>query len=193
MKLEWAHIQTVSSKSYTCGFCSRPLASEKAYSAKNSHTGQSAFIYICHHCQKPTFFDVNDKQTPGSKFGDDVLGIDDEKVKHLYQEARGSFSNNAFTATVLCCRKLLMHISVSKGAEEGKSFVEYVEFLSSNNYVPPDARGWVDHIRKKGNEANHEILIMSEEEAKDLISFSEMLLKLTYEFPATSKKYNVSE
>jgi hypothetical protein len=42
----------------------------------------------------------------------------------------------------------------------------------------------VDYIRTKGNEANHEITIMSDEDAKDLITFSEMLLKFVYEFPA---------
>ncbi len=83
-----------------------------------------------------------------------------------------------------------MHIAVAKGAEEGKNFFEYVEYLSSKGYVPPDAKSWVDHIRTKGNEANHQIVIMSEEEARDLTAFVEMLLKLVYEFPATSKKYS---
>ena len=82
-----------------------------------------------------------------------------------------------------------MHIAVSKGAGEGLNFIDYVEFVASKGYVPPDARNWVDHIRTKGNEANHEIVIMSEEEAKDMISFVEMLLKLVYEFPSASKKY----
>jgi len=57
-------------------------------------------------------------------------------------------------------------------------------YLADNNYVPPDGKGWVDHIRKKGNEANHEIVIMSKEEAFELLSFVEMLLKIVYEFPA---------
>ncbi|MCA0423195.1 MAG: DUF4145 domain-containing protein, partial [Proteobacteria bacterium] len=78
---------------------------------------------------------------------------------------------------------------VSKGADAGKNFVEYVEYLASKGYVPPDAKDWVDHIRTKGNEANHEIVVMSQEEAKDLLSFVEMLLKLVFEFPAASKKY----
>ena len=41
----------------------------------------------------------------------------------------------------------------------------------------------VDHIRKKGNEANHEIVLMEKEDAEDLLVFSEMLLKFIYEFP----------
>lgn len=80
-----------------------------------------------------------------------------------------------------------MHVAVAKGAEEGKDFVYYVEYLAMKNYIPPDARGWVDYIRTRGNEANHEIVIMGDEEATDLLVFTEMLLKLVYEFPATLK------
>ena len=67
-------------------------------------------------------------------------------------------------------------------------FIEYVQFLSDKNYIPPDARAWVDHIRKKGNEANHEIVIMTKTEAEDLLDFIGMLLKIVYQFPATIKK-----
>lgn len=81
-----------------------------------------------------------------------------------------------------------MHIAVAKGAKDGLKFIEYVEYLSAQNYIPPDAKDWVDHIREKGNEANHEITIMTKQDAEDLIAFSEMLLKLIYEFPANVKK-----
>ena len=77
-----------------------------------------------------------------------------------------------------------MNIAVSQGATPGLKFIEYVEYLSQNGYVPPKGKGWVDHIRKKGNEATHEIALMTKEDANDLISFSEMLLKFIYEFPA---------
>ena len=43
------------------------------------------------------------------------------------------------------------------------------------------------------HEANHEIVIMKEEDAHDLISFIEMLLKLIFEFPANIKKKNTEE
>jgi hypothetical protein len=49
--------------------------------------------------------------------------------------------------------------------------------------VPPNGKHWVDHIRKKGNEATHEIALMGADDAADLIVFSEMLLKFIYEFP----------
>ena len=104
-------------------------------------------------------------------------------VDTLYDEARTCFAATAYTASVLLCRKLLMNIAVTVGAGAGLKFIEYVEYLAANGYVPPNGKGWVDHIRQKGNEATHEIQIMGEQEAKDLISFSEMLLKFIFEFP----------
>lgn len=81
-----------------------------------------------------------------------------------------------------------MNIAVSKGAKEGEKFVTYVQFLSDNGYIPPDGKQWVDHIRKKGNEATHEITIMTREDAEELIDFIEMLLKFMFEFPAMIKR-----
>ena len=76
-----------------------------------------------------------------------------------------------------------MNIAVQKKASKDLSFLEYVEHLSSQGYIPPDGKSWVDHIRKKGNEATHEIKLMDKDDAEDLIKFSEMLLKFIYEFP----------
>ena len=108
-------------------------------------------------------------------------------VAALYNEARSCMTVNSYTAAVLTCRKLLMHIAVEKKAPEGQNFLQYVEFLAAQGYVPPDGKGWVNHIREKGNEANHEIKIMNLKDAEDLITFSEMLLKFVYEFPAKIK------
>jgi hypothetical protein len=76
-----------------------------------------------------------------------------------------------------------MNIAVGLGAPAGEPFMKYVEYLANKGYVPPNGKGWVDHIRKKGNEANHEITLMNKTDAEELIVFSEMLLKFIYEFP----------
>ena len=78
---------------------------------------------------------------------------------------------------------MLMNIAVQEKAAEGLKFIEYVEYLAKNGFVPPNRKHWVDHIRKKGNEATHEIAVMSEADAKDLLGFVEMLLRFIYEFP----------
>jgi hypothetical protein len=189
-RLHWHDQKTFPSKSYVCGFCGNPLASEKGYQASwpDVDTTSRAHIFVCHHCSRPTFFDDDGRQTPGVCFGESVNDISDQSVANIYEEARRAYSASAYTAAVLCCRKLLMHIAVSKGAKAGESFVSYVEYLSAQNYVPPDARPWVDHIRTKGNEANHEINMAKKDDAEDLISFCEMLLKVIFEFPAAVKK-----
>jgi hypothetical protein len=81
-----------------------------------------------------------------------------------------------------------MNIAVAEGAPVGKSFLDYVEHLSAAGYVPPKGKGWVDHIRKKGNEATHEIVMMGAPDAQDLVTFTEMLLKFIYEFPTRVPK-----
>lgn len=142
-------------------------------------------IYVCSHCFRPNYFeDQGDRtvQVPGAAFGSPVEGVP-TTVDALYDEARNCMKVSAYTSAVLACRKLLMNIAVAEGADEGEQFIKYVEYLADKGYVPPGGKGWVDHIREQGNEATHEIDMKSEADAKDLISFVEMLLKFIYEFP----------
>ena len=189
-KLNWNSVASQPSRSYTCGYCGASVASEKGWDARYGNGHYSAHIYICHQCTRPSFFDKteNDKQTPGVVFGEVVKDIPDANTEILYNEARACTGSGSYTAAVLSCRKLLMHLAVSLGAAAGEPFIHYVQFLSDNHFVPPGAKGWVDHIRKKGNEANHEITFMAQADAEELLAFVEMLLKVIYEFPATVQK-----
>ncbi len=177
--MAWINQSQLESRKYRCGYCGNIVATDKGF-----HDKERAYrAYLCPHCNKPSFFDASGKQTPGIAPGNDVAALPTE-LEAIYSEARRCVAVNAFTASVLACRKLLMHIAVEQNAEPGKAFIFYVEYLANNGYVPPNGKGWVDHIRKKGNEATHEIVLMSAEDAIELISFSEMLLKFIYEFPA---------
>jgi hypothetical protein len=182
--LEWNNPATITSASFKCAFCANTVASNLGYRASSNVIKKSARIYICPHCNNPTFFNDYNSQYPGPIIGETVANITNEEVKKLYEEARRAASCSAFTAAILCCRKLLMNIAVSKGAEEGLKFIEYVDFLANKGYIPPDGKGWVDQIRIKGNEATHEIKIMSKEDTVQLIRFCEMLLRFVYEFPS---------
>lgn len=110
-------------------------------------------------------------------------------VEQLYEEARNCISVNAFNSSILSCRKLLMNVAHSKGAEEGKKFIYYVDYLNTNHYIPPNSLAWVDHIRKKGNQATHEILNMTRDDAMELLDFTEILLRNVFEMPGKMKKY----
>lgn len=177
--MAWRNVISLTPRQFVCGFCGSFVASAQGFFADTSPQTQ---IYICPLCVKPTYFPGAQAQIPGVAPGAEVLHLP-EDVNGLYHEARNSVAAGSYTAAVLSCRKLLMHIAVAQGASTGKSFVEYVEHLANSGYVPPNGRGWVDHIRTKGNEANHEIRLMSRADAEELISFAEMLLKFIYEFP----------
>jgi hypothetical protein len=174
--MKWNNPATIQPLRFVCGFCSSIVASDKGFFS-DSHTQ----IYICPNCSKPSYF-WNNCQIPGAIPGNEVEHLPDE-INMLYREARRCVSVNSYTAAVLACRKLLMHIAVAQGAKAGDSFLNYVEYLADKGYVPPNGRVWVDHIRNKGNEANHEIMLMAQSDAEELISFLEMLLKFIYEFP----------
>ena len=187
--LAWEGLGSIVARQYECAFCGTSVAPNQGWRARSTFNNQyAAAIMICHNCHRPTFIDENDRQFPGRPFGQEVEGIPEKALTELYGEARNAMSASCYTASVLCCRKILMHIAVEKGAKPGDSFVKYVEHLASANYIPPDARIWVDHIRTKANEANHEIAVMSRTDAEELLSFTEMLLKVIYEFPASIKK-----
>jgi hypothetical protein len=106
-----------------------------------------------------------------------------ELLDKLYLEARLSAGAGAFTSAVLACRKMLMNIAVAEGAKENQTFQKYVDYLADHNFIPPRGKVWVDYIRKRGNEATHEIELMDEQDATALITFVGMLLRFIYEFP----------
>lgn len=54
--------------------------------------------------------------------------------------------------------------------------------------TPQESRPRVEHIKDKGNEATHKIVPAGQEDASDLIEFSEMLLKTMFEYPEMMKK-----
>lgn len=178
--MAWSNQGNIGSAKYVCGYCGNAVASVTGYYS-DSMQGQQGRLYICPHCEKPTFFHLG-KQIPGIVPGNEVTHLPSD-IEALYREARNAVSVGAYTSSVLACRKLLMSIAVAQGAKAGDSFLSYVDHLANSGYVPPNGRGWVDHIRKKGNEANHEIKLMVQADAEELISFTEMLLKFIYEFP----------
>jgi uncharacterized protein DUF4145 len=175
----WQSASEIQPRSYVCGHCSHRVGPAKGF---YTSTQPQAFTYICSYCNKPTYFDSDGKQYPGAPDGAPVENVPAE-IRALYDEARQCVSVGSYTSAVLTCRKILMHIAVQKGAKPGDPFVSYVEYLASQGYVSPDGKVWVDYIRQKGNEANHEIKVMDQQDARGLIAFVEMLLTLIYEFP----------
>ena len=185
MPWHWSSAGNLVNKSYVCGYCGNKVGPNQGYGASHSGGGnETRFIYLCPTCGRPTFFDEAGKQTPSVQVGNEVHGITDAGVAALYNQARDCTSLGAYTASTLLCRKILMNLAVQHGDVPGKSFVEYIGYLDSKGYVPPNGKEWIDRIRTKGNEATHEIRLIEGPEALQILTFTEMLLKFAYEFPS---------
>ncbi|MDI3511354.1 MAG: hypothetical protein PWQ61_2119 [Betaproteobacteria bacterium] len=184
--VNWRLLQDLPNAAFTCGFCNATVSSVKGYKLGGGGDGsgsQRGALYVCPNCGGPSFFTPQGARYPSPAMGN-AVGHVPANLDALYQEARRSTGQNCFTGAVLLCRKMLMNIAVQQGAAEGLKFIEYVNYISDKGYVPPNGKHWVDHIRKKGNEATHEIAVMTEQDARELISFVEMLLRFIYEFPS---------
>lgn len=178
--IHWPSVQT-RPRRFVCGYCGATVGADRGWEAYTDKDGRRLEIKLCSYCNRPTYFEF-DLQVPGAPFGEPVQHVPND-VETLYNEARRCMAAEATTAAVLACRKILMHVAVEKGAEPNKTYEHYVNYLATRGYAPPEAKEWVDSIRKKGNEANHEIVLMGRPDAEELLTFVSMLLKFIYEFP----------
>lgn len=179
--LGWWQTQDLAECAWTCGYCGCKVGGNQGY----QNESEDKVIYICPRCSNPTAF-IEDEgtllQIPQPAIGNEISKLPSD-ISDLYNEIRRCVQYTAYTSAILSMRKLLMHIAVEQGANEGLTFIQYVEFLSDRGWIPPNGKQWVDKIRRAGNEANHEIKIESEREAKQLLDFVSMLLRFVYEFP----------
>src|SRR2546428_13638928 len=139
--MTWSSLNNLSPRKFVCGFCGNVVASVQGWF---TNTAPQAFAYVCPNCDRPTLFGDRG-QIPGVAPGNEVSHLPQD-VESLYREARHCVSVGSHTSAVLTCRKLLMNIAVAQGAKQGESFVSYVEYLANAGFVPPNGRGWVDHI-----------------------------------------------
>ena len=137
---------------------------------------------MCPNCHRPTYFAEDGAQLPGAPPAVETEHLLEE-VEKLYCETRNCVAVGSDTSAVVCCRTFLLHIAVAQEAVAGKNIVGYVEYMVERGFVPPKGRDCVDHMRTKGNEANHEIRLMKKADTEEVISFAEMLLKFIYQFP----------
>lgn len=190
---DWEGVLQTSARSYMCGHaaCGREVSSERGWQHRDpDYNRPDGWIYVCPSCRRPTFFDEKEnKQIPGTSIVGVLSGLPSD-IQSLWTEVDGCMSQGAYTSAVLSGRKMLMHIAVDQGAEEGLNFIGYVNHLVAKNFAPPNSEAWIDRVRQHGNEANHKIVIKTADDAKEIVTFLEMLLKFIYEFPAKAKVSN---
>lgn len=173
----------------TCAWCNTIVSPNRGYNVVNSSQPELfSIIYICPHCKQLIIFRDYDRRTfPSPSYGKDVKKLP-EDIEEIYNECRSCYSSGAYTGVILLGRKLLMHIAVDEGAEADKNFVYYVDYLVKNNYIPPKIKHLLVFVKNEGNEANHQLIIKNQEEAKKLIDFIEMILVILYEYADDTPK-----
>jgi hypothetical protein len=98
-------------------------------------------------------------------------------------------SVSALTATEILCRKILMHVAVDKGAEQGATFASYIDHLIDEGYVTPPMKEWVNLIKKHGNDSNHRLEAPDRGRAEGTIYFTAQLLRTVYEMAHLATRF----
>lgn len=57
--IEWQNLSNLPSKRFKCGYCGTDIASDIGYVASLNMSDSGRSIYICHVCNKPTYFGYN--------------------------------------------------------------------------------------------------------------------------------------
>lgn len=109
--------------------------------------------------------------SPAPLLGDAVEGLPAE-IEAACREARATAGLSAHTSCELMRRKILVHVAVDKGADEGKSFVEYLTGIEQSGYATPPMRPWLDLIRQYGNESTYRLATASRERALNTLAFT---------------------
>lgn len=135
--------------SYDCGYCGDGVSGAVVA------TKDEVKWLECTTCGEGSVISGG-RLSPSFPVGPTLEGLPAE-LSAAYDEARRCMSVQSYTATELICRKILMHISVDKGAKKGLSFADYLDHLKAAGYVTPPMMGWVDLIRTHGNQATHTI------------------------------------
>ena len=186
--LDWCSISRLTAIKMTCCNCNTLVSADHGMVQEDGKFR----VAVCPSCQFPNAFQRSSPSYPwrqvfGPLFGENIDDLPDD-IRSLYNEARECMSFRANTAASMLCRKLLMNIAASKGAKSGENYAFYVAFLADKYLNTAENKDWIDEIRQVGNEANHELPSISRDTAESIIQFTEMLLKLIFEYPAKKKK-----
>lgn len=174
---------------YVCGACATGTNGRVICSMIRPDDGHEILWCVC-SCdkQEPTILirdceDVVTFQSPTAKEFVPAENWPPELAK-LYNEASLSLSAGAYTACALVCRKLLMSTACHEGDNDGKRFVEYVDYITNTVLTFPKARESIDRIRGIGNDANHDVAFVSSDDARRAMQIVTYLLNTLYSLPS---------
>ncbi|MHA1985973.1 MAG: DUF4145 domain-containing protein [Promethearchaeota archaeon] len=173
---------------YNCGHCGRAVSGRVPNTYGNDRNNPSIRFSICPSCVKGSVW-MNGIMIPGTNPGQNLEGLPND-VEAAYEEARKCFSIGAFTGCELLCRKILMHVGVDNGAQEGQSFVSYLNHLEQIGFITPPIKKWANLIRKFGNQSTHKLDPPDSKRSEGTLLFTMELLKIIYEMKFIANKFD---
>ena len=115
-------------------------------------------------------------------------------VVEMWDEANLTYSVGAYTSAVLMCRKIVFATAVRCGLAEkndkgwAPKFEECVNFLVDEGFLTQRIKdSWADSIRLWGNAATHELKSVRQTTALKAIDFTQMILRMAFEFEGNVK------
>lgn len=183
----WSSVSTINAQDFECGYCDRNVASDRGYFNQAVQGHVIGFIYICPKCANPTYFSGK-KQVPNPLPGNPLPEAAPKDVVSIYEEARKAYMGGAHTGAVLLCRKILIHIAHDLGSPGKQTFNEAITWMNDNQHIPKNGLHVVKHIKDKGNEATHELVLSTAAEAGTLLMLVHRLVLFNYEFETLVEK-----
>ena len=179
--------------SYTCSNCNNDVSGAVVAMRRNGNKEIIVRWLQCPTCGSGSVWHYDtDTVEPTSKEGDPIQGLP-ELLESAYEEARASYSAQAYTACELICRNILMYAAVDKDAKKKLTFNQSIEYLEEQGFVTPPMSPWVKAIKDNGNKAAHELDMPDSERAKSTLMFTAKLLEMIYQMEHLAKKYVPAE
>jgi hypothetical protein len=105
-----------------------------------------------------------------------------ETLKIALIESIKCYQADAFTATVIMCRRTLEGFVEIKGIKE-KNLDKSIQRLRDNSIINEQLFEWANELRLSGNEAAHNInASFTNIDAKDILDFTIAILDFTFSF-----------
>jgi hypothetical protein len=150
--------------------------------------GIAWWIGVCNSCREPVL--VLNK---GARIYPLPLPspIDDRIPEHIRKdldEAKISYSVEAFRASAVMSRRAMQSACIDKRATKEK-LVEQLHELAGNGVITNDLKEWADVVRWVGNDAAHpDKQPVTDKDAKDILKLAEQFLHVIYVAPAIAQE-----
>ena len=167
---------------FVCGFCGKPGTGVVVAFYKIDDKKINKWL-MCPYCDHGSVLSHNGNIYPVGLLGESLKGLPDPI------DDRRCLSANCFIATEMLCRKILMHVACEKGADEGKTFEYYIDYLEKKGFITPPIKKWVEIIREQGNEATHRLQKSDSMRSNGILTFTAQLLRIIYEMEYLAGKH----